>query len=154
MSLPAASPRHALHTRLGLALFSGLIALALVVGLASRASTPAGAAPAASYSVQAGDSLYAISMKLGIAENDRQDWIEAVRRLNGLSSADLVQAGQVLTLPGSTAGGTIPASSQASAATTAGSVSYSVQTGDTLAAIATRLAVSEGDRDAWMARVV
>src|SRR5207245_4163823 len=37
---------------------------------------------------------------------------------------------------------------------TGSSVSYSVRPGDTLAALASRLAVPEADRDRWMARVV
>src|SRR6266536_6267202 len=103
MTLPAASLPLASPFRSAFILFTVVTTLAIVAGLYIGGIAGVGAAPAASYSVQAGDTLYAISIKFGIGESDRQDWINAVMRLNGLSSADLVRAGQVLTLPGATA---------------------------------------------------
>jgi LysM repeat protein len=140
-------------------LFLGIAAFALVAGFSVGEMRAVSAAPPASYSVQAGDSLYAIAIKFAVSEDDRADWIKAVMRLNGLPSADVVQVGQVLTLPPSAAAPAPAApvsgaTGSTSAVTSANSVSYTVQPADTLAAISARLAVPESERDRWLAGVV
>src|SRR5712691_3759128 len=150
MTLSPAARRPAAAFATRSLLLPGIAALALLAGLSFGGSLVARAAPPASYSVQAGDSLYAIAIKFGVSEDDRPDWIKSVMRLNGLPSADMVQVGQVLTLPASgsapataapVSGATSGAPGLIPAVTNANSISYAVQPGDTLAAISAKLAV-------------
>jgi LysM repeat protein len=83
-----------------------------------------------SYTVRPGDTLHDIANRNGIAEATLTAWIEAVLKLNSLGSADLLQEGGVLKIPGR--GGT--SSTAGSATTTA--VTYKVASGDTLYGIA------------------
>lgn len=62
------------------------------------------ASPAGQYVVQPGDNLFRIALRHGTS-------VDALARLNGLASADLIAAGQILKLPGATgATGTSPRS--------------------------------------------
>ncbi len=99
------------------------------------------------YVVRAGDTLYAIAEKAGVAVEDRVPWVRSVTRLNAIDDADLIAIGQKLKLPG---GAVASSSGFATASTT----TYVVQPGDTLYAIAERQGVTSGGRDEWLKRVV
>ncbi len=106
----------------------------LTVPGASSASAPAPAAapstPATSYTVATGDTVSSIARRHGTT-------VAAVVAANGLDSRAFIRAGQILTLPGSASASAsaAPAAPPAPASTGA---SYTVRTGDTVAAIAKR----------------
>jgi len=79
------------------------------------------------YVVQAGDTLAAIALRLGVS-------VEALVDANGLPSPDFIVPGQALVLPG--ANQSVLSQNRANPA---GVATYVVQPGDTLAAIAMRL---------------
>jgi LysM repeat protein len=76
---------------------------------------------ATSYTVRAGDTLSAIALRYGVT-------VEAIMQANGLSNANLIYAGQVLTLP--------------RVDTATGEQTYTVQRGDYLSVIARRYGVT------------
>ncbi len=92
--------------------------------------------PAATYTVQRGDSLYKIAARLGVT-------IAALATANDISNPDLIRVGTVLTVPGGE-----PATSSgggddgAGGAVVAGTATYVVQRGDTLGRIAARFGIS------------
>lgn len=87
-----------------------------------------GSAKASTYTVRAGDTLMSIAQKLGVARKDLQT-------LNNIANPDQIYVGQVLRVPGA-------ASTQGTATTGSKAKTYTVQRGDTLAAIATRFGVT------------
>lgn len=91
------------------------------VPVATTTSPATGAATGSAYTVQPGDTLSGIALRLGIA----QDTLAA---LNGLSNPNALKVGQVLRLAGSMA----PQSTTASASTTSATATYTVKPGDTL----------------------
>jgi LysM repeat protein len=88
--------------------------------------TPSLSSSTGSYTVKSGDSLWAIGVAHGTT------W-QAIAAANGISDPNRINAGQVLTIPGSTA----------AAPNTSGGT-YTVLPGDTLGAIATRYGVTVG----------
>lgn len=77
------------------------------------------------YTVQAGDSLGAIAQRFGVS-------VDTLVQLNGITDPNALTLGQQLKIPGSAQAST------GSTGTTGGSTTYTVQAGDTLAAIARR----------------
>jgi len=111
----------------------------LVVGAAAAPSTSSGSAPSTGsvYTVQAGDTLGAIAARFGTT-------VSALAAANGIANSNLIVVGQVLHLD-TTSVGTAPprtspvATSPVTTKTTSGTrQTYTVQAGDTLAAIAAR----------------
>ncbi|MDQ0426794.1 LysM peptidoglycan-binding domain-containing protein [Cellulomonas iranensis] len=102
----------------------------LTVPGASAAAAPAPASSpgtaAAGYTVVAGDTVSSIAQRHGTT-------VAAVVAANGLDSRAFIRAGQTLTLPGAS-----PASAPAATPAAATGASYTVRTGDTVAAIAKR----------------
>ena len=94
--------------------------------LMNTTSTP-GTGTGTSYTVKAGDTLYAIALRYGVT-------VQAIVNANGLTNANLIRVGQVLTIPG-TGTPTTPT-------TPTTGTSYTVKAGDTLYAIALRYAVT------------
>jgi len=101
---------------------------ARVTGFASERQR----APADTYTVRAGDT------PLGIALSHNTT-LDALLRANNLTATDFLQIGQVLTIPAASAAQTVEADATATMATAA--ATYTVQRGDTVFAIATRLGV-------------
>ncbi len=112
---------------------------------AGTATTTAGS----TYTVKDGDSLYGIASSNGVT--DVSSWIASVLTLNDLSSADKINVGDVLKLPGNT---TSAGSSNTSAVDTTTTVQYTVQAGDTLYDIAVKNGVSDGNLGAWVSAVL
>ena len=104
----------------------------LTVPGASGTPAPAPAASpsttATSYTVATGDTVSSIAKRHGTT-------VAAVVAANGLDSRAFIRAGQTLTLPGAASASAAPAAPAAPASTGA---SYTVRTGDTVAAIAKR----------------
>ena len=99
----------------------------------SAAPAPAPAAPAAgSYTVRSGDTVSSIAQRHGTT-------VAAVVSANGLDARAFIRAGQTLTIPGAaaTAPTTAPAPAPAAPAAPAAGT-YTVRSGDTVAAIAKR----------------
>ena len=94
--------------------------------LMNTTSTP-GTGTGTSYTVKAGDTLYAIALRYGVT-------VQAIVNANGLTNANLIRVGQVLTIPG-TGTPTTPT-------TPTTGTSYTVKSGDTLYAIALRYGVT------------
>ena len=94
--------------------------------LMNTTSTP-GTGTGTSYTVKAGDTLYAIALRYGVT-------VQAIVNANGLTNANLIRVGQVLTIPG-TGTPTTPT-------TPTTGTSYTVNAGDTLYAIALRYGVT------------
>ena len=94
--------------------------------LMNTTSTP-GTGTRTSYTVKAGDTLYAIALRYGVT-------VQAIVNANGLTNANLIRVGQVLTIPG-TGTPTTPT-------TPTTGTSYTVKAGDTLYAIALRYGVT------------
>ena len=94
--------------------------------LVNTTSTP-GTGTGTSYTVKAGDTLYAIALRYGVT-------VQAIVNANGLTNANLIRVGQVLTIPG-TGTPTTPT-------TPTTGTSYTVKAGDTLYAIALRYGVT------------
>lgn len=94
---------------------------------AAGARAAAAVGDAATYTVQSGDTLWAIARAHGAS-------VAALQEANGLGTATLIRPGQVLALPGAvaTASPAAPAPAPAPAATT----THTIAAGDTLWAIA------------------
>uniref|UniRef100_UPI0005BD872E muramidase family protein n=1 Tax=Geminisphaera colitermitum TaxID=1148786 RepID=UPI0005BD872E len=116
-----------------------------VAQLAPADLTPAAApipapeptAPATTYEVQKGDSLWTISRKHGISTNE-------LALANNLSDKATLRIGQKLIVPSRTAAAATGARVTATAATTAGGT-YTVVSGDTLGGIARKHGVKIAD---------
>ena len=94
--------------------------------LMNTTSTP-GTGTGTSYTVKAGDTLYAIALRYGVT-------VQAIVNANGLTNANLIRVGQVLTIPGT--------GTPATPTTPTTGTSYTVKAGDTLYAIALRYGVT------------
>ena len=97
--------------------------------LMNTTSTP-GTGTGTSYTVKAGDTLYAIALRYGVT-------VQAIVNANGLTNANLIRVGQVLTIPGT---GTPTTPTPPTTPTTG--TTYTVKAGDTLYAIALRYGVT------------
>ncbi|GAA3820392.1 LysM peptidoglycan-binding domain-containing protein [Cellulomonas soli] len=97
---------------------------------AATAATPA-AAPAATHTVRTGDTVSAIASRYGTS-------VQAVVAANGLDARAFIRAGQVLTIPGTTAAAVASAGSTASTAAVSTVANHTVVAGDTAGAIARR----------------
>jgi LysM repeat protein len=121
------------------------IAVGQVLVVPNAAASTA-APPASRYTVQAGDTLWSIATRYGTT-------VATLSSLNDIADANALQVGQVLRLPG----GAIPSGASSSASTAAApgarssssssssTTSYTVQAGDTLWSIATRLGTTVAD---------
>jgi LysM repeat protein len=96
---------------------------------APAAPAPAPAPATASYTVVSGDTVSRIAARLGTT-------VQAVVAANGLDSRACIRIGQTLTVPGSAAAAAAPAPAAAAPAQAAGSVAYTVRSGDTVTGIA------------------
>ena len=94
--------------------------------LMNTTSTP-GTGTGTSYTVQAGDTLYAIALRYGVT-------VQAIINANGITNANLIRVGQVLTIPGT--------DTPTTPTTPTTGTSYTVKAGDTLYAIALRYGVT------------
>ena len=94
--------------------------------LMNTTSTP-GTGTGTSYTVKAGDTLYAIALRYGVT-------VQAIVNANGLTNANLIRVGQVLTIPGT--------DTPTTPTTPTTGTSYTVKAGDTLYAIALRYCVT------------
>ena len=129
-----------------------LLLIATILGLSASVAlsgTSVYAAPD-SYTVQSGDTLFAIAASLGIDSGSQSSWVDSVAQLNGLGSADQLSVGQQLKLPGGTPASnktttTTGTATQAVASTTSGNT-YTVKSGDSLYAIATALGYSDPEQ--------
>ena len=73
----------------------------ILLGSSSGATGPSGAAsPGTTYTVKSGDTLGTIATSFKVPADQQAQWIADVLRLNGLADARLLQAGEVLNLPG------------------------------------------------------
>ncbi|MBX3483987.1 LysM peptidoglycan-binding domain-containing protein [Phenylobacterium sp.] len=104
----------------------------------ARTRKPAATAPAATYTVRSGDTLAAISSRLGVGMDD-------LAKANGLKQPYRLQPGQVLKNPKAKA--PAPASKAAGGTKTAKAAAgtYTVKSGDTLFALANRFGVGVED---------
>lgn len=105
-----------------------LTVIALVV-LVSGLIAPPAHAQGGVHVVQRGETLWSIATRYGTT-------VDALVRANGLSNSRLIYVGQRLTLPGGSAGN--PGGSPGAAAGAAAGATYTVQRGDSVAAIARR----------------
>lgn len=112
---------------------------------AAPAPAPTTAAPASSltYTIQPGDTLAAIADRFNVSVDD-------IVAANSIDNPDVISIGQQLTIPtgGAATGGSTGNGSDSSAAGATGSTSgntYTVASGDTLAAIANRFNVDLDD---------
>ena len=108
-------------------------------GVAS-ASTASTAAPiTTSYTVQAGDTLFAIASRYGTT-------VAALAAANGIGDVNLIFAGQVLEVPAAAASAPagVPSAGTAAASSTTSAGTYAVRAGDTLGAIAARFGTTVG----------
>jgi LysM repeat protein len=105
---------------------------------------------AASYVVEAGDTLSAIAAKLGIPTDQSDDWIAAVVSLNALESPHQIVPGEILNLPERAAAqaGTV------ASVTSPSTANYVVQAGETLSGIAAKFGVSADQQPDWIGSVV
>ena len=101
---------------------------------ANTSATPASGAGSSGYTVVAGDTLSAISQRLGVS-------LAALAATNGIQIESVIVVGQRLRVP-STGGGSTTPYSAASYTSPSQSSAYVVRSGDTLSAIASRYGVS------------
>jgi len=144
-----------------------IMAMALVALIAIAGTTVRTAHADDSYTVQDGDTLLAIASKVGVPTSQMMDWASDAVSMNGLADADSIKPGQVLKLPSTSSGGSSSSStgtvsqtttSPSSSASSSGSkatpgASYTVQSGDTLLAIAAAQGVPTGQQFDWVASV-
>lgn len=96
---------------------------------APAAPAPAPAPATASYTVVSGDTVSRIAARLGTS-------VQAIVAANGLDSRAFIRIGQTLTVPGSATAAAAPAPAAAAPAQAAGSIAYTVRSGDTVTGIA------------------
>ena len=94
-------------------------------------ATPPAAAPTGTYTVRSGDTVSHIAVRTGVPA-------AAIVVANALVDPDRLAVGRTLTIPGGGGAGSAPSTGGGAPATTG----YTVQAGDTLSEIATRLGVS------------
>ncbi len=136
-------------------LLGALLTTALLAGMSVAAlhGTQEAVAFDNTYTVVAGDTLNAIAINLGIADDDLEAWVDQVVVLNDLPDADTIVEGQTLTLPiGSESSTDDAATNTGSLTPLAEPETYTVQDGDTLLSIAVNLDVA--DEMAWVDEVV
>ncbi len=106
-------------------------------GAASAPATPpappASSYPASSYTVQQGDTLWAIAARQGVS-------VDALRAANGLGSSSLIRTGQALVLPGAMT--LAVAATPAAPAPAASATTHTVAAGETMWSIAERHGVT------------
>ncbi|MGB7564825.1 MAG: LysM peptidoglycan-binding domain-containing protein [Prochlorococcaceae cyanobacterium] len=108
-----------------------LVVPGLGTGEASRSQSGRGGG--GGYTVKEGDTLSELAERFGVS-------VERLKQLNGLKSANDLQAGSQLVVPGAAGGG---GSSRTKASSRAGGTgTYTVQRGDTLTVLAERYGVS------------
>jgi LysM repeat protein len=99
---------------------------------AAPVSAPAAVSAASTYTVGSGDTVSHIARKLGTS-------VQAIVAANGLDARAFIRVGQTLTVPGASAAAAAPAApAPVAAAQAAGSVSYTVRSGETVTAIAAK----------------
>lgn len=118
---------------------AGTPAIITLPTTASAATTPTSSVvvpsvPTTAYTVQSGDTLFAIALQFGTD-------VETLRRLNNLSD-DSLQIGQVLQVPDTGQGQETGAAPQATQAAAGQQVTYVVTSGDTLSSIAASFGVN------------
>lgn len=114
----------------------------LVRQASSNASTSRPSAPvtnntqtSGTYTVQSGDTLSGIASRFGTS-------YETLAHLNNIANPNLIHVGQTLRLSGSSSSTTTNATSHTTSSTSSAAGSYTVQSGDTLSAIAARYGMS------------
>ena len=112
-------------------------------GGAGRPASRRNAVDGGLYVVQAGDSLWAISRRMGVP-------LDRLMRANDMGPGELLPIGRRLTLPSDSRGGA-SATARAEARNATGTVRYRVRPGDTLGGIALAFNVSVRDIVAWNA---
>jgi len=101
----------------------------------STASSGSGTSTAASkYTVRKGDTLSTIASRYGVSTSDLQKW-------NGISNPSSIYAGQVLVVKGGSA--------SSGGSSSSGWTSYTVKSGDSLGAIASRYHCSVTELKSW-----
>lgn len=110
-------------------------ALLGTVGALGLFAVSAQTAHADTVKVKNGDTIWGLSQKYGVTVNDLETSNQNVKKIS--STVDLIYAGQTLNLPG-----TSSAASSAASSSTAVPSSYTVKSGDTLSAIASRFGIS------------
>lgn len=119
-------------------LAAGVVATAGVGTVGALLGAPAAsasAAPAATYTVRAGDTLGSIAARFGTT-------VAALASANHLTDVNLIFAGQILTVPGGATGGATGGTAGATGSSPGGADTYTVEPGDTLSAIAARYGTS------------
>jgi LysM repeat protein len=110
------------------------------------------------YTVQDGDSLFAVAARLGVPSTQVADWVDSTVKLNSLGDADDLKPGQVLKLPSSSGSASTSITQSTTTAEPASSVtasgSYKVADGDTLLGIAAKIGIPADQQLAWIARVL
>lgn len=99
-----------------------------VLTIPTAAPAPVAVAPAATHTVVAGDTVWALARAAGTT-------VEAIVAANGLDAAATIRTGQVITLPGATTSAATTSTGAASGTGTS-TVSHTVVAGDTVSAIA------------------
>ena len=109
------------------------VAVAPILSAATQMQTIANPAPAvaASYTVKAGDSLEKIARKVGTSP-------EKLAKSNGLKTTSVIQPGQKLKVPGTSA----PATSATAAAPKTSDKTHTVQPGETFSSISKKHGIS------------
>jgi len=101
------------------------VTLSQLMNTSSNPSTGGGT----SYTVQAGDTLYAIALRYGVT-------VQQLVSTNNITNANLIRVGQVLTIPGTGTSTPTPPTTPTTGTT------YTVKSGDTLYAIALQYGVT------------
>lgn len=98
----------------------------IIPGISGGGSTTPPPSTTTKYTVKSGDTLYAIAKKYGLS-------VEQIVAANNIKNANLIQPGQVLTIPGKSSGSNVPKPA---------TKYHTVRAGDTLYAISRQYGVS------------